>query len=112
MVISSVPMTEGKDISALTVAAADILDAINLEEDRKESGLDDEDESVNDGREDDENSEDGRGNEDDNNHDMEMDDEGDLCAAHKCTVSARTAKRIALVPSTTSEGAALGEAVL
>eukprot|EP00656_Telonema_subtile_P051328 TRINITY_DN6873_c0_g1_i2.p1 TRINITY_DN6873_c0_g1~~TRINITY_DN6873_c0_g1_i2.p1 ORF type:complete len:777 (+),score=256.76 TRINITY_DN6873_c0_g1_i2:655-2985(+) len=52
MVITFVPMTETKDISALTVAAADILDSIQTnDEDTKESGLDDEDESIDQGDE-------------------------------------------------------------
>lgn len=45
MKISAVPMNESKDISALTVAAADILAANEDEMDAKESGLDDDEES-------------------------------------------------------------------
>eukprot|EP00657_Telonema_sp_P-1_P001375 TRINITY_DN1331_c0_g1_i1.p1 TRINITY_DN1331_c0_g1~~TRINITY_DN1331_c0_g1_i1.p1 ORF type:complete len:298 (-),score=124.28 TRINITY_DN1331_c0_g1_i1:104-997(-) len=49
--ISHVPMNETKDISALSVAAADILGAIDNEDDAKESGLDDDDDRDNRGPE-------------------------------------------------------------
>lgn len=84
MTISSVPMNEAKDISALTVAAADILDAVLTNEEEstnKESGADEEDESVDQGEEESEMAMDeeegmevgGEGDEDDENEGMDED---------------------------------------